>query len=165
MPRFGSRLLGSLVRENLQSLDCESADGPSASLVNHLRWQMHAIFRSAMGHGAVSVNPTLGLSVPVCKAPRVSIGYRRRGGIDQSHFGLVGGRCARRLAKRRCFRGQISSAHLKCCRYGALDFSSCHYRGNAARGNSRFAVARCSANIPLESSGASIVRMSIRQEN
>jgi integrase len=71
MPRFGSRLLGSLVREDLQSvLDCESAAGRSASVVNHLRWQMHAIFRLAMGDGAVAVNPTLGLSVPVCKAPR-----------------------------------------------------------------------------------------------
>ena len=33
-------------------------------MVGHLRWQMHAIFRLAMGEGAVSRLPTLGLSVP-----------------------------------------------------------------------------------------------------
>jgi integrase len=68
---LGPRLLRSLVREDLQALlDREAAAGRSASIVNHLRWQMHAIFRLAMGDGAISVNPTLGLAVPVCKVPR-----------------------------------------------------------------------------------------------
>jgi integrase len=71
VPALGPRLLGSLTREDLQGLlDHKAAAGLSASVVNHLRWQMNAIFRLAMGDGAVSVNPTMGLSVPVCAAPR-----------------------------------------------------------------------------------------------
>jgi len=66
---LGSRLLEELTREDLQGLlDRKAAGGLSRSVVNHLRWQMHAVFELAMGDGAVSMNPTFGLSVPACAA-------------------------------------------------------------------------------------------------
>ena len=64
-PAFGQRLIEELTREDLQGLlDRTAASGLSRSVVAHLRWQMQAIFRLAMGEGVVSRNPTLGLSVP-----------------------------------------------------------------------------------------------------
>jgi integrase len=69
VPAFGIRLLESLSREELQSLlDVKAVEGLSCSVVDHLRWQMHAIFRLAMGDGAIPYDPTLGLSVPRCAA-------------------------------------------------------------------------------------------------
>lgn len=64
------RLLDELTRQDLQDLlDRKAGAGLSRSVVNHLRWQLHAIFELAMGDGAVSNNPTSGLSVSVCAAP------------------------------------------------------------------------------------------------
>jgi integrase len=69
-PAFGPWLLESLSREELQSvLDVKAVEGLSRSVVDHLRWQMRAIFRLAMGDGAIPHDPTLGLSVPRCAAP------------------------------------------------------------------------------------------------
>src|SRR5262249_23704654 len=69
LPKLGPRLLEELTREDLQSLlDIKAAAGLSRSVVDHLRWQMHAIFRLAMGEGAIPYNPTHGLSVPRCAA-------------------------------------------------------------------------------------------------
>jgi integrase len=69
----GPRMLDELTRRDLQALlDRKAVSGLSRSVVDHLRWQLHAIFELAMGDGAVTVNPTLGLSVPACAAtPRV----------------------------------------------------------------------------------------------
>jgi integrase len=70
MAELGPRLLEELTREDLQGLlDRKAASGLSQSIVNHLRWQMRAIFELAMGDGAITVNPTLGLSQPSCAAP------------------------------------------------------------------------------------------------
>jgi integrase len=65
VPSFGPSLLEDLKRADLQGLlDRTASAGLSRSVVAHLRWQMHAIFRLAMGEGAVDRDPTLGLSVP-----------------------------------------------------------------------------------------------------
>jgi hypothetical protein len=51
--------LGPQLIDDLQEmLDRKAAFGLSRSVVNHLRWQLHAIFELAMGDGAVSTNPT-----------------------------------------------------------------------------------------------------------
>ena len=65
VPALGERLLAELTRADLQGLlDRTASAGLSRSVVAHLRWQMHAIFRLAMGEGAIDRDPTLGLSVP-----------------------------------------------------------------------------------------------------
>ena len=70
LTELGPRLLDELTRQDLQELlDQKAASGLSRSVVNHLRWQLHAIFKLAMGDGAVSMNPTSGLSVSVCATP------------------------------------------------------------------------------------------------
>jgi integrase len=67
---LGPRLLDGLTRQDLQELlDRKAASGLSRSVVNHLRWQLHAIFELAMGDGAVSTNPTRGLSVSTSATP------------------------------------------------------------------------------------------------
>jgi integrase len=67
---LGERLLVTIAAEDLQSLLDEKAPGLSKSVVNHLRFQLNAIFRLAMGRGLVTINPTLGLMTPrSCKAP------------------------------------------------------------------------------------------------
>jgi integrase len=70
LAELGPRLVGELTRQDLQDLlDRKAASGLSRSVVNHLRWQLHAMFELAMGDGAVSTNPTRGLSVSACVAP------------------------------------------------------------------------------------------------
>ena len=72
LPAFGQRLLEELTRVDLQGLlDRTATAGLSGSVVGHLRWQMHAIFRLAMAEGVIARNPTLSLSVPKnAAAPR-----------------------------------------------------------------------------------------------
>lgn len=70
LAELGPQLIDELTRHDLQDLlDRKAASGLSRSVVNHLRWQLHAIFELAMGDGAVSTNPTSGLSVSTCAAP------------------------------------------------------------------------------------------------
>jgi integrase len=67
LPELGPRLLEKVTREELQALlDVKAAAGLSRSVVEHLRWQMRAIFRLAMGDGAIPFDPTQGLSTPRC---------------------------------------------------------------------------------------------------
>lgn len=69
LKELGPRLIEELTRQDLQDLlDRKAASGLSQSVVDHLRWQLHSIFRLAMGDGAVSMNPTSGLSVSTCAA-------------------------------------------------------------------------------------------------
>lgn len=70
VPELGQRRLEEVTRADLQALlDRKATRGLSKSVVSHLRWQMHAIFRLAMGDGAIARNPTFGLSVPRCSEP------------------------------------------------------------------------------------------------
>jgi integrase len=69
LPELGPQLLEKLTREDLQGLlDVKAAAGLSRSVVEHLRWQLHSMFRLAMGEGAIPLNPTHGLAVPRCAA-------------------------------------------------------------------------------------------------
>ncbi len=70
LAELGPRLIDGISRHDLQDLlDRKAATGLSRSVVNHLRWQLHSIFRLASGDGAISLNPTLGLSVSTCATP------------------------------------------------------------------------------------------------
>jgi integrase len=70
LAELGPQHIDELTRHDLQEmLDRKAASGLSQSVVNHLRWQLHAIFKLAMGDGAVSMNPTSGLSVSTCAVP------------------------------------------------------------------------------------------------
>jgi integrase len=65
LPSLGSRLLQQLTREELQTLlGRTAASGFSRSVLGHMRWQLSAIFKLAIGDGLVSVNPTSGLFIP-----------------------------------------------------------------------------------------------------
>lgn len=67
MPEFGDRLLKEIRREHLQQFLDRKAQTLSHSIVDHARWHLSAIFKMAMGDGAVEMNPTIGLFTPACK--------------------------------------------------------------------------------------------------
>jgi hypothetical protein len=65
---FGDRALHTLGRKELQAhLESLARQGKSGSIVKHVRWQLSAIFKMAVGDGLVSVDPSAGLVNPVCK--------------------------------------------------------------------------------------------------
>jgi len=65
---FASRALPSLSRKELQAhLDHMAATGLSRSVVDHVRWQLVAIFDMALSDGLVTVNPATALVTPRCK--------------------------------------------------------------------------------------------------
>jgi integrase len=67
---LGDRMLHSITRRELQRLLDELANaGKSQSVVGHVRWQLAAIFKMAVGDGLVTINPTDGLENPRCKPP------------------------------------------------------------------------------------------------
>ena len=67
MPEFGDTLLQEIKREHLQAFLDRKAETHSHSIVDHARWHLSAIFKMAMGDGAVDLNPTIGLFTPACK--------------------------------------------------------------------------------------------------
>jgi integrase len=70
-PEFGNKLLREIKREHLQAFLDTKAETHSHSIVDHLRWHFSAIFKMAMGDGAVDFNPTIGLYTPPCKPAAV----------------------------------------------------------------------------------------------
>ncbi len=70
LPALGHRLLAEVTRDEMQALLDKKAKTLSVSVVAHLRWHLSAIFRTALGDGAVQFNPTLGLYVPRCQEGR-----------------------------------------------------------------------------------------------
>lgn len=69
LQELGHRALSLITRKELQShLDAKAESNLSASVVGHVRWQLVAIFKMAMGDGAIKINPTDGLVTPKCKA-------------------------------------------------------------------------------------------------
>lgn len=69
---LGPRLISELAREELQKfLDRKASAGISKSVLSHLYWQLHAVFRLAMGDGVVEHDPTLGLCIPSVAVPAV----------------------------------------------------------------------------------------------
>ena len=67
IPEFGDRLLRDVKREHMQAFLDRKAQTHSHSIVDHARWHLSAIFKMAMGDGAVDFNPTIGLFTPACK--------------------------------------------------------------------------------------------------
>src|SRR5271170_5487801 len=62
---FGDRLLCSITRVELQALLLLKAEeGLSKSVVNHIRWQLVAIFKFALADDLVATNPAAALFLP-----------------------------------------------------------------------------------------------------
>ena len=63
--KLGACELAELSREQLQDfLEQRAADGLSASVISHLRWDLRAIFQLAVEDGAVERNPATSLVTP-----------------------------------------------------------------------------------------------------
>src|SRR5579875_2548455 len=56
-PAFGSLLIRSITRDQLQAFLDKTAEKRSRSVVEHLRWLLNAIFRMAASEGIVEFNP------------------------------------------------------------------------------------------------------------
>ena len=52
-PAFGGQTLGSITRDQLQALLDEKAQGLSRSIVDHLRWDLNNIMKTAMSDGLI----------------------------------------------------------------------------------------------------------------
>jgi len=69
---IGDRTLATITRRELQALlDGLAAAGKSASIVEHVRWQLKAIFNMAVADGLIQVQPAAALVQPVVKAAPV----------------------------------------------------------------------------------------------
>jgi integrase len=65
IPQIGDRPIGSLSREELQTLlDRKANEGLSHSMVSHIRWDLKQVFDLAQTEGYVSRNPAVFLFVP-----------------------------------------------------------------------------------------------------
>lgn len=67
LPVFGPQLLRSITREQLQSFLDGKARTLSRSVVDHLRWDFNAVFKTALSDGLVSSNPAGALFTPACR--------------------------------------------------------------------------------------------------
>ncbi len=67
LPAFGPVLLKSMTRDQLQGFLDEKAKELSRSVVDHLRWDLNAIFKTALSDGIVDLNPAAALFTPACK--------------------------------------------------------------------------------------------------
>lgn len=68
LPKLGSKLMSSISRDLMQELLDEKATNLSRSIVDHLRWDLRAIFKLAQCDGVVPSNPADGLHTPPCRA-------------------------------------------------------------------------------------------------
>lgn len=67
-PALGAQLLRAITREQLQSLLDEKAQTLSRSIVEHLRWDLNNVLKTAMSDGLIESNPAAALFTPPCKA-------------------------------------------------------------------------------------------------
>jgi integrase len=65
-PVFENRLMSSITREELQQFLDAKAQMQSRSVVEHLRWHLSGIFKTALSDGVVNANPAGALFVPDC---------------------------------------------------------------------------------------------------
>lgn len=62
---LGDKLLHEVSRQDLQALvDSKAAAGLSASVVDHIRWQLVALFRMAQSDGIILIDPAKGIVRP-----------------------------------------------------------------------------------------------------
>jgi len=66
-PPFGTELLHRITRDQLQLFLDGKAQSLSHSIVDHLRWDLNAIFKTALSDGLVETNPAAALFTPPCK--------------------------------------------------------------------------------------------------
>src|SRR5436305_8912308 len=66
-PAFANELMSTITREDLQQFLDEKGQELSRSVVEHLRWHLNGIFKTALSEGVVSANPAGSLFVPDCK--------------------------------------------------------------------------------------------------
>lgn len=69
-PAFGPQLLRTLTRDDLQAFLDQKGEKLSCSIVDHLRWDLNILFKTAMADGAVDSNPAAALFTPVCQSER-----------------------------------------------------------------------------------------------
>jgi integrase len=66
-PPFGPQVLRSITRDQLQEFLDGKATTLSRSVVDHLRWDLNAIFNTAQSDGLIDCNPAAALFTPACK--------------------------------------------------------------------------------------------------
>ncbi len=66
-PPFGAELLHRITRDQMQLFLDGKAQCLSHSIVDHLRWDLNAIFKTALSDGLVETNPAAALFTPPCK--------------------------------------------------------------------------------------------------
>jgi integrase len=66
-PAFGGQALRSITRDHLQAFLDEKALTLSRSIVDHLRWDLKNIMKTATGEGLIELNPAASLFTPPCK--------------------------------------------------------------------------------------------------
>ena len=67
LPAFAPMQLNAITRDDLQDFLDRKGKELSRSVVDHLRWDLNAIFKTAMSDGVVENNPASALFTPVCK--------------------------------------------------------------------------------------------------
>jgi len=66
-PAFGTQVLRSITRDQMQTFLDKQAETLSRSIVDHLRWDLNNIFKTALSDGLVDSNPAAALFTPPCK--------------------------------------------------------------------------------------------------
>jgi integrase len=66
-PAFGPQLLRTITRDQMQAFLDQKGEKLSRSIVDHLRWDLNNVFKTAMADGLVDSNPAAALFTPVCK--------------------------------------------------------------------------------------------------
>ena len=66
-PAFGAQLLRDIKRDQMRTFLNQKAETLSRSIVDHLRWDLNSIFKTAMSDGLVDSNPAGALFTPACK--------------------------------------------------------------------------------------------------
>lgn len=69
-PAFGAQTLRSITRDQMQAFLDQKAEKFSRSIVDHLKWDLCNIFKTAMSDGLLDSNPTSALHTPPCKPDR-----------------------------------------------------------------------------------------------
>jgi len=67
IPAFGAQLLRTITRDQMQLFLDKKAENLSRSVVDHLRWDLNGIFKTALSDGLVDSNPAAALFTPAGK--------------------------------------------------------------------------------------------------
>jgi integrase len=67
VPAFGAQLLRTITRDQMQAFLDKKAENLSRSVVDHLRWDLNSIFKTALSDGLVDSNPAAALFTPAGK--------------------------------------------------------------------------------------------------